>query len=175
MHGVTTAIVAFQLLCIALPALVKRKSQFYVTLGLVFAIILLDALAHMIPSPTFGVLVYALVGFLQCASLFVLTMSVGGMTVRQLIEELAGAYEAFTHGEPKEVIVPISGNMQPKRPVVYKDVAEAVAAAKDADEDEEGRVVYSINDPSIGTPAGSPPAPPAGPPKVDRSSPLPLE
>jgi hypothetical protein len=166
MNGVTTAIVAFQLLCIAFPGLVKRKSHFYITLGLVFAIILLDALANMIGSPKFGVLVYALVGFLQCASLFVLAISVGGMSARELTESLAGALEVLRSGEPeKEIVIPISGPMRQVRPVVYKDVGETEEnVATEGD-----HKVYTINDPQ--------PDQPASPsrPKADHSSPIPLD
>lgn len=110
MQGVTTAIVAFLLLCIAMPQLVKNRPQYYAALGIVLAIIVVDALDNMIGSAKFAVLCYALIGFLQAADLLLLFLACGGLTVKELAGEMGNAIEVIRRGESsKEVIIPLSG------------------------------------------------------------------
>jgi hypothetical protein len=111
MEGVTTAIVAFLLLCIAMPHLVKNRPQYYAALGIVLAIIVVDALNNMIGSPKFAVLCYALIGFLQAADILLLFLACGGLTVKELAGEMGNAIEVIRRGESsKEVIIPLSGD-----------------------------------------------------------------
>src|SRR4051812_45554054 len=55
MQGVTTALVAFIFFCVIFPERVKSRAQFYAGLGLICAIILLDALGYMIGAAGFRV------------------------------------------------------------------------------------------------------------------------
>ena len=47
MEGVTTAIVGFIFVCMALPRLVKNRPQFYAAFAAVVLIVLFDTLAHL--------------------------------------------------------------------------------------------------------------------------------
>lgn len=113
MHGVTTAIVGFVFVCIIYPHLIKNRPQFWSAVGMVMAIILLDAIGHMTASP--GALeraTYVLAALLQIASMLLLIMSAGGLSARQLADEVGNAFEVIRRGEEtKEVIVPLRGEV----------------------------------------------------------------
>src|SRR3954468_4933895 len=110
MEGVTTAIVAFIFACLVWPNLVKNKTQFYSTIGLVMLILLLDAIGHMAsgdgPLPR-GM--YVLAALLQMLTILVLVMCVGGLTPRELAGEVTEAVDTLRHGEQKPVLVPLKG------------------------------------------------------------------
>jgi len=140
-EGVTTAIVGFLLLCVAFPHIVKSKTHYYAAFFAVVIILLLGALADIIGS------LHPLVGFvtalLQILALVSLLLSAGGLSTTELLGEMRDAVGDIRRGEPKDVIVPIRGQMpQPKRPVVYRDSA---ASAGDG-----GPVAYKIDENKAG-------------------------
>jgi hypothetical protein len=110
MHGVTTAIVAFILACLIFPQVVKNKPQYYAALGLILGVIFFEALARTIGSASFNRFVYLMVAILQVGAIFLLILSAGGLTVRDLAGDLAGTFEVIRRGgEEKEIIIPRSG------------------------------------------------------------------
>ena len=115
MEGVTTAIVAFVFVCVIYPKLVKNKPQFYAAFVGVLLIILLHSLSAMQKdSAGFQVFAGATTGLLQAAAVFLLFLSAGRITLRELSSDMARAYEVIRRGEEeKEVIIPITGE-QPR-------------------------------------------------------------
>lgn len=139
MQGVTTAIVAFLLVCIIFPHLVKNRPQYYAALTAILVVILLDGLARMIDSHSFAVFAYLVTGVLQVCSLILLLLCAGGIGVRQLAGEMAHAYEVIRRGETeKTVIIPITGQMPAPRPPV----------ARPQDKEDDSPTVYRIDPPA---------------------------
>ena len=169
MEGVTTAIVAFILLCVAFPRIVKVKPQFYAAFFAVLAIILLQALDSLFASAAFSRLAMLCIYGLQIVALLLLMLSAGGMTSRELMGEMGDAIEVIRRGESaKEVIIPIRGTMaEPKRPTVYKDTSQPRP---------DGPTTYTITDPaasranSAGGPVASSGPSPVPQPRSGRSA-----
>jgi hypothetical protein len=109
MEGVTTAIVAFIFACLVWPHLVKNKTQFYSSIGLVMLILLLDAIGHMAESGPLPRVMYVLSAILQMLTILVLVMCVGGLSPRELAGEVSEAVDTLRHGEQKPVLVPLKG------------------------------------------------------------------
>lgn len=118
MHGVTTAIVAFILACLIFPKVVKNKPQYYAAVGLILLVILFDAIAGMTdPTSGFRKFVLLLTAVFQMAAIFLLILSAGGLTVKDLAGDLADTFEVIRRGgEEKEIIIPRRGEQpKPKR------------------------------------------------------------
>jgi hypothetical protein len=150
--GVTIAIVAFLFACFVFPRTIKNRTQFYAAFFATVGIILLATLRLALyrVSPAAHVVMGVMIGLLQVATMILLFLSSGGMTLGRLTEEMKDSYEVIRRGEEeKEVIVPIRGDMGAGR-------AEA----------ESERNVYVID---------TPPAPPTQQRTPDRSGPVPLE
>lgn len=118
MQGVTVAIVLFIFFCVVFPRMVRTKPQFYGALILVFAIILLDALAHIIPSTGFQLFAYFAIAILQIICILVLFLAAGGVSARELGGEMLHAIEVIRRGEEdKEIIIPRTGEQPiPREP-----------------------------------------------------------
>jgi hypothetical protein len=155
MNGVTTAIVAFIFVCLALPSLVKNKSQWYAALGISLLIILVDSFNHMVGSANFGVFCYVLTGFLQAAAILILVLACGGLTVKEMAGEVGQAYEVMRRGGTREVIVPLS-------PDAYREVTQRYSKKPVAPE---GRV-YTVPD-SADEDAVAPASPAAAPARAE--------
>ncbi len=86
MQGVTTAVVAFIFVCLAIPSLVKNKNQYYAAVISTVAIIFFDAVAHMFPetAPAPRAVFYVLTAFTQIVAIGMLILSTGGLTLREL-------------------------------------------------------------------------------------------
>jgi hypothetical protein len=115
MQGVTTALVSFLFVCIIFPNLIKSRAQYYAAFAAVCLIIFLDAIGIAI-SPTtiagFRVFAYAAVAFLQIVAMLLLFLAAGGITWRELSDDMKDAYEVIRRGgEEKEIIVPLSGEL----------------------------------------------------------------
>lgn len=149
MQGVTTAIVAFIFVCMAMPRLVKNRAQFYAAFVAAVLIIALDLLAHLFASVTVsasgvveasgGIVKFAYIGsaFLQIVAFVLLMLAVGGLSAGELAGELAGAYEVIRRGgEEKEIIIPLEGQM-PNRPA---------AAPRSPAAPKEERKVYNFDE-----------------------------
>ncbi len=109
MNGVTTAIVLFIFVCMVYPKLVKNKAQYYAAFGIVCAIILLDALGVVLRAP-FSTFAYFMTALLQIGAILVLFLAIGGLSPRQLGDEMLRAIEVIRRGEEeKEIIIPLSG------------------------------------------------------------------
>ena len=152
--GVTIAIVAFLLACFVFPQTIKFRTQFYAAFFITVGIILLATLRLMLykVSPTAHVVMSVMIGLLQVATMLLLVLASGGMTLGKLTEEMKSSYEVIRRGEEeKEVIVPIGRNR-----------------GGDDDEDEDdGRTVYVVDNPNSPTPTQQR--------TPDRSGPVPLE
>jgi hypothetical protein len=164
MQGVTTAVLAFIFLCLAMPSLVKNKNQYYVALIATLAVIFFDAIAHMFSevSPAPRAVFYVLTAFTQIVAIVMLILSTGGLTLRELGGDVI---EVLRRGETeKEIIIPLSD--EAKR----KIQAAQMAAQRRVDRDVKEPTVFTIDDPASQTP----PPPPASA-KPDATGPLPLD
>ncbi len=140
LDGVTTAMVAFVLVGLVYPRIIKKRQHFFAIVGVVMAIILFHALALMMRATGFTVFTGVLTGLLQIAGIGLAVMSTGGLGAKELAGELSRSYEVMRRGEEtKEVIIPIGMNKK-----------------SDADAPVE-RVVYNIDTPP--GPAGKPASP----------------
>jgi len=168
MDGVTTAVVAFIFLCLAIPSLIENKNQYYVAFLSILGVILLDALAHMLPE-TAGAsraVCYVLAAFAQIIAVVMLFLATGGLTFRALKGDMIEVLRRG--GEEKEVIIPLSEEAKQQ---IRKNQE---AAARRVKSDEGEPKVYTIENPAPAAPAHAPVQPP--PPKpAHPSGPLPLE
>ena len=157
MEGVTTAVVAFIFLCLAMPSLIQNKNQYYVAFISVVGVILMDALAHMLPE-TAGApraACYVLGAFAQIIAVVMLFLATGGLTFRALRGDMI---EVLRRGEQeKEVIIPLSD--EAKKTIR----ANQEAAAQRVKKDEVEPKAYTIDDP----PAAAKTPPPSGPLPLD--------
>src|SRR6478672_11879023 len=112
MQGVTTAIVAFIFVCMALPKIVKNRPQFYAAFAAVILIIAMDTLAIVLSGGAPGAMTHfaaVVTGFLQIVAMILLMLSVGGLSASDLAGELSNAYQVVRRGgEEKEIIIPIT-------------------------------------------------------------------
>jgi hypothetical protein len=119
MQGVTTALVSFLFVCIVFPNLIKSRAQYYAAFGAVCVIIFLDAIAMAISPTTFAgfrVFAYVAVAFLQIVAMLMLFLAAGGVTWRELADDMKDAYEVIRRGgEEKEIIVPLTGELARKK------------------------------------------------------------
>ncbi len=115
LDGVTTVLVAFIFVCLIFPSLVKHRPQFFAAVAGIIGILLLHTLALMgRGSDDFVVLVSVLIGLLQIVAFIMLVLCVGGLTARQLAQDMSKAYEVMRRGETvKEVIIPIGEQARP--------------------------------------------------------------
>lgn len=169
LEGVTTALVLFVFACVLLPQMVKNKTQFYAAFTSVLLVILLHSLRLMLyNSVGFQVFSGAAIGLLQLAAIVLLFVSAGGISFKELGGDMAKAYEVIRRGEEeKTVIIPITGDVQAKRPPVRAD-ADILRQEAELDAQE-----HKIDLPSgAGWPAGRPVPPPQAPPP-DTAAPAP--
>ena len=156
MEGVTTAIVAFILACLVFPKVVKNKPQYYAAVGIILVVILFSALAGMTSQTSgFRKFVLLLTAVLQMGAIFLLILSAGGLTVKDLAGDLADTFEVIRRGgEDKEIIIPRTGETpRPRR----RD------AAPGDDEDRPGRIDLDAELRSSHPPPPTAPPPPAAP------------
>jgi hypothetical protein len=116
MEGVTTAIVAFILACLIFPKVVKNKPQYYGAVGLVLGVILFDALARIINATGFTKFAYLLTALMQIGAVFLLILSAGGLSMRDLAGDLADTVEVIRRGGEKEILIPRRGETPRPRP-----------------------------------------------------------
>jgi hypothetical protein len=157
MDGITTAMVGFIFVCIIFPRLVKHTAQFYAAFGLIVVMMLLWSLAGIVGSDKFNQFARAVGGLLQVASLVLLVLATGGLSIGELAGEFKGAFDAIRRGpeDTKPVIVPLTGE-RPRPRSVDEDVEAA-------------RVVHTIETPPA-TPATA-----AAPRRPEDSGAIPLE
>src|SRR4051812_11323665 len=155
LEGVTTAIMLFLFACLAIPGLIKNRTQFYVAVWCAVGIILMHTLGLMLRNAGFIVFGGVVIGVLQIVAVLMLVLCAGGLTMKSMAGEMGRAYEVIRRGEEeKEVIIPLTG--QKPKPRV------------DEDDDEDGPVIH------INTPPTPPPSAPSPPGAADKSS-IPLE
>jgi hypothetical protein len=170
MEGVTTAIVLFIFVCILFPRLIDNRAQYYIAFVLTMGIILVDALRRIWFDPgdadsNMNTLAIVLTALLQVAAIVLLFMSAGGLTVRGLTKEMAGAFEVIRRGETeKEIIIPIGDQGEKKeRKRAIDTIGETPERIDLTAEAQSG--------------AGYPPraAPTPGPAKRGEAGPLPMD
>jgi hypothetical protein len=117
MEGVTTALVLFLFVCVVFPNLIRNKAQYYAGLVVVCLIILLEALGAMSPEGyALRVVTHVLGALLQVAAIVLLFLAAGGITWRELADDMKDAYEVIRRGqEEKEIIIPLSGDFARQR------------------------------------------------------------
>ena len=161
MHGVTTAIVAFVFACLVFPNVIKNKPQYYASVGVVLGVILFDALARVIGNPAFARFAYLLTAILQMGAIFLLILSAGGLTMRDLAGDLADTIEVIRRGgEDKEIIVPRRG--ETPRPRGGRDAYDRDNDGRPARIDLDAELRAAHPPPPGVTPTT--PTPPAAPP-----------
>jgi hypothetical protein len=161
MDGVTTAIVAFVLACLIFPHVIKNKPQYYGAVGCVLLIILFGALARMINAGGFTTFAIVMMSLLQIGAIFLLILSAGGLTVKDLAGELADTIEVVRRGDQnKEIIVPLRGEM----PGAGRANREAM---RESEREGPGRIV-------LDTPAPPPPPEPVRRDEEDDRGGIPL-
>jgi hypothetical protein len=176
MHGVTTALVGYLLVCVIFPNLIKNRAQYYAAFAAVCLIIVLDALGMAVSGVESGkvaglrVFAYVVGACLQVGAILMLFLASGGLTWRELADDMKDAVEVIRRGgDEKEIIVPLSGEMARMK---------AQRRAEQAEPAERER--YVINDPAPPTTPPSASAPPAStveqtPRKPDEPGGIPLE
>ncbi len=142
LDGVTTALVAFVLVGLILPHIVKKPRQFYLIVAAIGLIIMFHMLMLMFQIPAFTVFAAIVIGVMQLAGIGLAVMCTGGLSARDLAGEMIKSYEVLRRGETeKEIIIPIGSGKA------------GTAAA------EEDRVVYTIDTPTQAGGANVPPGP----------------
>jgi hypothetical protein len=116
MEGVTTAIVLFIFVCVLFPRLIDNRAQYYIAFVCTLLIILLHALAVIFEgSVATRMFFLTAVALLQIVAIALLFLSAGGLTVRGLSKDMAGAFEVIRRGETeKEIIIPIGDQKEKK-------------------------------------------------------------
>jgi hypothetical protein len=149
MEGVTTAIVAFVLACLIFPHVIKNKPQYYGAVACVLLIILFGALRIMVDAPGFTRFAVVMMSLLQAGAIFLLILSAGGLTVKDLAGDLADTIEVVRRGGDKEIIVPLRGET-PGAGRAYRE------AMRESEREGPGRINLDM-----------PPAPPPAPARRD--------
>ena len=160
MEGVTTAIVAFILACLVFPKVVKNKPQYYAAVGIIMVVILLSAIAGMTRfDSSFRRFALLLTAVLQIGAIFLLILSAGGLTVRDLAGDLADTFEVIRRGgEEKEIIIPRSGAVPRPR------------GGRDDDEDRPPRIDLDAELRASHLPPAAPPVAPQAPRRPETAS-----
>jgi hypothetical protein len=162
MNGVTTAIILFIFAALAVPSLVKHRSQFYAALAIILIVIFLDATARVIHSDAYIAFAYFMCAIGQILAVLLLVLSAGGLSPRQLAGDMGRAFEVIRRGETeKEVIIPLSAAAFKKA----HDEDESPSARRREPEEDRPRQSYTLDD-------VEPPAP--APPKKPDAGSLPL-
>jgi hypothetical protein len=141
MQGVTTAIVAFVLLCIVFPSLVKNRTQYYGAVAMVLGMILLDGIARAAgPGSGFASFAYLMTALLQIGAILVLFLAAGGLSPRELADDMSRAYEVMRRGEEeKEIIIPRTGEQpMPREQTTPERIELDSPPAKDKNVDDKG-------------------------------------
>src|ERR1700712_5263247 len=99
MDGVITAIVAFIFVCILYPNTVKSRPQFYAAFGLIVGVLFFEMLAVMFGGPDLGRFLRVMASLFTIASLLLIVMSTGGLSLRDLGGEFKNAFEVIRRGE----------------------------------------------------------------------------
>lgn len=160
MEGVTTAILAFLLLCVVFPSLVKNKPQYYGALAAVLLIILMQSIAAISGNPRFAGVAGGVCGLLQVGAILLLILCAGGLSVRDLAGDIGKTIEVVRRGDStKTVIIPLGGD-QPKP---RRERTEAARVDLDREAEDLGDL----------PPGGYPRRPPEA--KPDAPSSIPLE
>ena len=171
MEGVTTAIVLFIFVCVLFPRLIDNRPQYYAALACTLGIIVLSTLG-LVFARSENILRFMMigVGLLQVTAIVLLFLSAGGLTVRGLTRDMAGAFEVIRRGESeREVIIPV-GDKQ-SRPEPRKRAIDTVGQPPeriDLDAEASSAPAY---------PARKPVAPPPAPRRKDEDDdgPIPME
>ena len=111
LDGMSLLIGAFFFYCLANPSRVKNRTQFWAVFAVLVLIVLFYTLRLMLYNSAAGqVFTGVFIGMLQVAGLVLTVMYAGGLSLRDLGDELSDAADEFRRGEPaKPVIVPLTG------------------------------------------------------------------
>lgn len=88
--------------------MIKNKSQFYMSLVAVIAVIFFDGLSHIVPegADAFKAFCYVMACLAQIIAIIMAVLATGGLSFRQLSGDII---EVIRRGESdKEVIIPLS-------------------------------------------------------------------
>src|SRR5436190_4100851 len=95
LDGVTTACTLFVFACLLVPAFIKNRTQYYVAVAAVLAIIVMHTLSLMFGGVGFATFAGVVIGFLQFIAVLMLVMTAGGMSAKSLAGEMGHAYEVI--------------------------------------------------------------------------------
>ena len=162
MDGVTTAIVLFVFVCVLFPRLIDNRAQYYAAFALVLFLILFRPIAYAFGFS--GTISAVIVAVVQVASILLLFLSAGGLTVRGLTREMTGAFEVIRRGETEaELIIPTGQEGQQRR---RKTARESIGEPGERiDLTDDGRQAYPP----------SKPRPTSQKPDEDEDGPIPMD
>ena len=103
---ISTPIVGFFFVCIAMPQLVKNRSMFTISFGVLLGILVLDLIAHATIGGFaivggFSRFLFILRGVLWIAEVVLLVLATGGMSLREQVDSMTKAFDAVRTEETK--------------------------------------------------------------------------
>jgi hypothetical protein len=119
LDGLTAILAGFFFYCLAKPAMVKNRTQYWATFACLLLITLCYTLRLMLYNSSAGQVVTGImIGLLQVGGMLLTVLYVGGLTTRDVADQMKDAYEDFRAGGDarKPVIVPLTGEKPKPRP-----------------------------------------------------------
>ena len=106
----TTPLIAFLLVCLIFPKIVRNRPQFYISFGLLVLILVLNIVGRVFPYEKFAYFLSVIVEVLRLVVFILLVLCAGGLELHQLTGEIFRSFEVMRRGETeKTVIIPLTG------------------------------------------------------------------
>jgi len=170
MDGVKLAIIGFVFLCIAMPQLVRNRSQFFWGIILFLLAMIFQTIGVMLGSSAAARTVFTVLDLAaQIMAIIALILSTGGFTLKEFAGDLARAYTDLRDGQKEEASL-VSLSNQPPKPQYRVDDDEE----DEVEISEGGHKRYVLNERQIPGDQGAPPAPTADSRKSDDKGSIPL-
>src|SRR5882762_1798811 len=106
----TTPLIAYLLVCLIFPKIVRNRPQFYISFGLLVLILVLNVVARMFPNDKFVYFLSVIIEVLKLVVFILLVLCAGGPSLHELTGEVFRSFEVMRRGETeKTVIIPLTG------------------------------------------------------------------
>jgi hypothetical protein len=107
----TTPLIAFLLVCLIFPKIVRNRPQFYMSFAILVLILVLNIVASMFHERTgFVYFLSVIVEVLRLIVFILLVLCAGGLSLHELSGEVFRSFEVMRRGDTeKTVIVPLTG------------------------------------------------------------------
>jgi hypothetical protein len=107
----TTPLIAFLLVCLIFPKIVRNRPQFYMSFAILVLILLLNIVASMFHERTgFVYFLSVIVEVLRLIVFILLVLCAGGLSLHELSGEVFRSFEVMRRGDTeKTVIIPLTG------------------------------------------------------------------